>query len=67
MRGAISCCKDCVAPKRHISCHMTCPEYLHEREIYMACKVAYLKERATDNAIVGTHIKAHARRNGGKR
>lgn len=28
---AIKCCKDCVAPKRHVGCHGTCPEYLKEK------------------------------------
>lgn len=27
----IKCCKDCVAPKRHLGCHSTCSEYLTER------------------------------------
>lgn len=27
----ISCCKDCVAPKRRPGCHGTCPEYLTEK------------------------------------
>ena len=24
------CCKGCVAPKRHVGCHATCPEYVKE-------------------------------------
>lgn len=27
----ITCCKDCVAPKRRPGCHGTCPEYLVEK------------------------------------
>lgn len=27
----ITCCKDCVPPKRHPGCHGSCPEYIAER------------------------------------
>lgn len=27
----IECCKDCVAPKRHLGCHSTCKEYKEEK------------------------------------
>ena len=27
---SISCCRGCEAPKRHLGCHSTCPEYLAE-------------------------------------
>lgn len=27
-----NCCKDCVAPKRHSTCHSTCKEYQEERK-----------------------------------
>lgn len=30
----IKCCKDCVAPKRHPSCHGVCPEYLYEKALW---------------------------------
>ena len=29
---SITCCKDCVAPKRHIGCHEVCAEYLSEKK-----------------------------------
>lgn len=28
---AISCCRYCVAPKRHPGCHAHCPEYIAEK------------------------------------
>lgn len=28
----IHCCRNCVAPKRHIGCHGDCEEYLIERK-----------------------------------
>ena len=30
--ATITCCRYCVAPKRHPGCHSTCPEYIKERE-----------------------------------
>jgi len=30
-RTGITCCKDCVAPKRHFKCHETCEEYKNEK------------------------------------
>lgn len=26
------CCKDCVAPKRHVGCHADCQEYIDEKK-----------------------------------
>lgn len=37
----ITCCKDCVAPKRHVGCHSTCKEYIDEK-----AKDAELKAKA---------------------
>lgn len=34
----IKCCKDCVAPKRHIGCHADCKEYLEEKAQYEKAK-----------------------------
>lgn len=28
----ISCCYNCVPPKRHPGCHSTCPEYIEEKK-----------------------------------
>lgn len=27
----ITCCKDCIAPKRHIGCHSDCKQYIKEK------------------------------------
>lgn len=32
MRTKIDCCKGCVAPKRHLYCHASCPEYTGQRK-----------------------------------
>lgn len=31
---AITCCKNCVPPKRHPGCHSTCEQYLKEKTEY---------------------------------
>lgn len=36
----ISCCRNCVPPKRHIGCHSTCEKYLAEKAEYAKRKVA---------------------------
>lgn len=41
----ISCCKDCVPPKRHIGCHSTCEEFLAEKAEYEAEKAIENKAR----------------------
>lgn len=52
----ISCCKDCVAPKRRPGCHGSCPEYLVE-------KAEHDKERLEKARIndIGRFEKARAR------
>ena len=44
----IKCCKDCVAPKRHLGCHDTCKEYKEQKKEHEAKKE---KER-TNRAVV---------------
>lgn len=38
MNGKITCCRYCVAPKRHIGCHETCPEYLEQKDALVKYK-----------------------------
>lgn len=40
----IKCCKDCVAPKRHLGCHSVCPEYIHEKALWEEEKKAIREE-----------------------
>ena len=36
----IRCCNGCVAPKRHLGCHSTCPDYIKEKRQHdEACEV----------------------------
>lgn len=30
----ITCCKNCVPPKRHVGCHSTCETYIKAKEEY---------------------------------
>lgn len=54
----ITCCKDCVAPKRHPGCHDYCEEYLKEKEEHERQKEAARKEKLIVNGIVGQQLKA---------
>lgn len=38
----VTCCKNCVPPKRHIGCHSTC-------EIYISNKEAHNKRKKEEN------------------
>lgn len=39
----MKCCKDCIAPKRHLGCHATCEDYAKAKEEDKA-KKKWLKE-----------------------
>lgn len=41
----INCCRDCVAPKRHVGCHSDCPDYLEEKRIHDERKAEIDKQR----------------------
>lgn len=41
----ISCCRDCVAPKRHTACGGHCPDYQKQRAEYDAQKATTEKKR----------------------
>lgn len=48
---SIKCCKDCVAPKRHVGCHATCAEYLSEKKAYDELKEKERKWREAENGL----------------
>ena len=54
----ITCCKDCVAPKRHPGCHDYCKEYLKEKEEHERQTEASRKEKLIVNGIVDQQLKA---------
>ena len=66
---AIKCCKDCVAPKRHIGCHSVCPEYIGERAAYDEKQGAALKKKTIETAAdeLRWHSKAKYERRIGKK
>lgn len=49
--GKITCCNDCIAPKRHPGCHASCPEYIAEKAVYNERKAIHDKERDIGCAI----------------
>lgn len=48
----ITCCKDCVAPKRHIGCHGTCKDYIREK----AADAERKKKMEAERKLNSTHI-----------
>ncbi|WP_407399617.1 hypothetical protein [Treponema sp.] len=48
----IRCCQYCEAPKRHVGCHVDCPEYLAEKqrmeELKQKIKIERLKRQMTE-------------------
>lgn len=62
----ITCCKDCVAPKRHVGCHADCQEYIDEKKKHDEKKAEIDRKRHTNNAIddhcIGTIIKQMKRK-----
>ena len=32
------CCKNCSSPKRHSGCHITCEEYIKDKQVWEARK-----------------------------
>jgi hypothetical protein len=51
IKNTIQCCKDCVAPKRHIGCHGHCPEYLGEKAMQDERRNAAIKKKKTSEAV----------------
>lgn len=41
----IECCKNCVSPKRHPSCHSKCKDYIREKELHDLEREATRKEK----------------------
>lgn len=52
----ITCCKDCVAPKRHVGCHADCQEYIDEKKKHDERKAEIDRKRHTNNAIDDHHV-----------
>lgn len=44
----IRCCKNCVAPKRHLGCHIDCEEYLKEKAENEEISLKIKQERILD-------------------
>ena len=47
----ITCCKGCVAPKRHTACWGHCPEYQKQKAEYEELKAAADKKKFIDQGI----------------
>lgn len=53
---SISCCKGCVAPKRHEACWGHCPEYLEQKAEHDRIKAEHDKQERLTGAIIGGQI-----------
>lgn len=47
----ITCCKDCVPPKRHRACHDTCPEYLEQKGYVGSIKDKKRKDKEDERSV----------------
>lgn len=50
---SIKCCKNCVAPKRHLGCHGNCPEYLAEKAAHDESRKKVIQKREIETAVKG--------------
>ena len=55
------CCRDCVAPKRHIGCHSNCKEYLDDKAKAAEIQKKKDAERNTNSYIIGKCEEAKAK------
>ena len=47
----ITCCRGCVAPKRHPGCHSSCQEYIVQKAEHERLKKKYDEKNRISNAI----------------
>lgn len=52
----ITCCTNCVPPKRHACCHSTCSEYIQQKEAYDKRNDAIRQAKSMDNLLTGHQI-----------
>lgn len=47
----ITCCKDCIPPKRHMHCHSTCEEYIKQSNALKEDNERKRQEKQMDYAL----------------
>ena len=60
---AISCCRYCVAPKRHPGCHDHCPEYIKEKAQHDVEKAEEDKRRRIEYGLNSQYMRGIQRAN----
>ena len=55
----ITCCNNCVAPKRYPGCHGTCPEYLEQRAKYDEVKEIERKWKEVRGGLIAQQDKSY--------
>lgn len=61
MKNRITCCRECVAPKRHPGCQSHCEEYLRQKKLHDEEKEMIDSNRHSYMQIVGYQIKKAAK------
>ena len=51
LTNTITCCRNCVPPKRHTACWGHCPEYLKEKAQHEALKAERAKQTNIRNGL----------------
>ena len=67
--NTIECCKNCIAPKRHLGCHAECPEYIGEKAAYEEKRKKAFQKKEMESAVKGVQWNGkvkHERRIGKK-
>lgn len=57
----ITCCRGCIAPKRHPGCHGSCPEYIKERATYDAKKAEADRQRDIEHGLTAQAMRRSER------
>lgn len=55
------CCKNCVAPKRHVGCHSTCEEYIEAKGKYDKIREKMVADQQYRNIATAAQIEGKAR------
>ena len=63
----IRCCNGCVAPKRHVGCHGTCPDYIREKAEHDALMEIERKKLSIKQGLADETYRAVQRAMKGKR
>ena len=64
---AIKCCNGCVPPKRNLTCHGTCPDYIREKAVHDAQMAEENRKRSIKQGLNDETFRGVQRATKGKR